>query len=200
MLSREDGKSCPEARFHIDIQKLLYKNCQSKSRNEHSQYQSDPALCSCTFETVLFFSCSFWQISGWAAAETDGQWQPIWHLCHQTGNWERTFWGQPSTGPLHKVINWNTQLVSEQIIHLQGFTDGGLLLWGWLSGSCLVWVEERPSSGKRNPSKEVILYIDNFQRCDCGNYFQLIDYDPLDPSIKAKFGGGFGSGLTSVYY
>merc|ERR1719222_1129601 len=30
------------------------------------------------------------------------------------------------------------------------------------------------------------------QRCDCGNFFQLIDYDPLDPNIKAKFGGGFG--------
>lgn len=38
------------------------------------------------------------------------------------------------------------------------------------------------------------------QRCDCGNYFQLLGYDPLDPNIKAKFGQGFGSGMTSVYY
>jgi len=38
------------------------------------------------------------------------------------------------------------------------------------------------------------------QRCDCGNYFQLIDYDPLDPNIKPKFGMGFGSGFTSIYY
>ena len=24
------------------------------------------------------------------------------------------------------------------------------------------------------------------RQCDCGNYFQLIDYDPLDPNIKPK--------------
>eukprot|EP00092_Neocalanus_flemingeri_P028847 GFUD01031320.1.p1 GENE.GFUD01031320.1~~GFUD01031320.1.p1 ORF type:complete len:144 (-),score=18.87 GFUD01031320.1:57-488(-) len=37
-------------------------------------------------------------------------------------------------------------------------------------------------------------------QCDCGNYFKLIDYDPLDPNIKPKFGMGFGSGLGSLYY
>ena len=24
------------------------------------------------------------------------------------------------------------------------------------------------------------------RQCDCGNYFKLIDYDPLDPNIKPK--------------
>merc|ERR1711909_178530 len=38
------------------------------------------------------------------------------------------------------------------------------------------------------------------KQCDCGNYFKLIDYDPLDPNIKPKYGMGFGSGLTSIYY
>ena len=38
------------------------------------------------------------------------------------------------------------------------------------------------------------------QQCDCGNYFKLIDYDPLDPNIKPKYGMGFGSGLGSIYY
>ena len=38
------------------------------------------------------------------------------------------------------------------------------------------------------------------QQCDCGNYFKLIDYDPLDPNIKPKYGMGFGSGLSSIYY
>merc|ERR1719186_1210281 len=38
------------------------------------------------------------------------------------------------------------------------------------------------------------------KQCDCGNYFKLIDYDPLDPNIKPKYGMGFGSGLGSLYY
>ena len=38
------------------------------------------------------------------------------------------------------------------------------------------------------------------QQCDCGNYFKLIDYDPLDPNIKPKYGMGFGSGFGSIYY
>ena len=38
------------------------------------------------------------------------------------------------------------------------------------------------------------------KQCDCGNYFKLIDYDPLDPNIKPKYGMGFGSGLGSIYY
>ena len=38
------------------------------------------------------------------------------------------------------------------------------------------------------------------QQCDCGNYFKLIDHDPLDPNVKATFGGGFGSGYGSIYY
>jgi len=44
------------------------------------------------------------------------------------------------------------------------------------------------------------LHKGEVQKCDCGNYFQLIDYDPLDPNIKPKFGEGFGSGLGSMYY
>jgi hypothetical protein len=38
------------------------------------------------------------------------------------------------------------------------------------------------------------------QKCECGNYFKLIDYDPLDPNIRPKYGMGFGSGLGSIYY
>jgi len=44
------------------------------------------------------------------------------------------------------------------------------------------------------------LHKGEVQRCDCGNYFQLIDHDPLDPNIKPKYGEGFGSGLASNYY
>ena len=44
------------------------------------------------------------------------------------------------------------------------------------------------------------LHKGNVQQCDCGNYFKLIDYDPLDPNIKPKYGMGFGSGLSSIYY
>merc|ERR1719317_1334056 len=29
------------------------------------------------------------------------------------------------------------------------------------------------------------------KKCDCGNYFKLIDYDPLDPNIKPKYGNYF---------
>lgn len=41
---------------------------------------------------------------------------------------------------------------------------------------------------------------DGVQKCDCGLHFKLIDYDPLDPRIKPKFGRGFGSGLSTIYY
>jgi len=44
------------------------------------------------------------------------------------------------------------------------------------------------------------LHKGNTQQCDCGNYFKLIDYDPLDPNVKPKYGMGFGSGLSSIYY
>merc|ERR1712189_74633 len=40
------------------------------------------------------------------------------------------------------------------------------------------------------------LHKGNTQQCDCGNYFKLIDYDPLDPNVKPKYGMGFGSGLS----
>ena len=65
----------------------------------------------------------------------------------------------------------------------------------------VVWFELKKGPPQVHPTKYYqTLFYQIFQRCDCGNYFKLIDYDPLDPSIKAKFGGGFGSGLTSVYY
>ena len=52
--------------------------------------------------------------------------------------------------------------------------------------------------------KEVVWFELNkeagIQKCDCGNYFKLIDYDPLDPNIKPKYGMGFGSGLSTFYY
>ncbi len=38
------------------------------------------------------------------------------------------------------------------------------------------------------------------KRCDCGIHFKLVDYDPLDPRIKPRFGRGFGSGLSTFYY
>ena len=38
------------------------------------------------------------------------------------------------------------------------------------------------------------------QQCDCGNYFKLVDHDPLDPNVRPKFGMGFGSGFVSLYY
>ena len=64
----------------------------------------------------------------------------------------------------------------------------------------VVWFELKKGPPQVHPTKFYQTFYQIFQRCDCGNYFKLIDYDPLDPSIKAKFGGGFGSGLTSVYY
>jgi len=44
------------------------------------------------------------------------------------------------------------------------------------------------------------LHKGKVQKCDCGNYFKLIDHDPLDPNVKPKYGEGFGSGLGSMYY
>lgn len=39
------------------------------------------------------------------------------------------------------------------------------------------------------------------QKCDCGNYFKLVEYDPLDPNIRPSFGEGFGSGMgTTIYW
>ena len=64
----------------------------------------------------------------------------------------------------------------------------------------VVWFELKKGPPQVHPTNYYQTLFIIFQRCDCGNYFKLIDYDPLDPSIKAKFGGGFGSGLTSVYY
>ncbi len=37
------------------------------------------------------------------------------------------------------------------------------------------------------------------QRCDCGFYFKLIDYDPLDKNLKPTYGKGFGSGMSKYY-
>jgi len=37
------------------------------------------------------------------------------------------------------------------------------------------------------------------KKCECGYYFQLIDYDPLDPTVTPRFGEGFGSGLSKMY-
>ena len=144
----ENGRSRSPTRSHIDIKDLLHKSGQYESRRKHIQlHQSDPALFSCTSEKVLLFSCSLWPISGWAAAKADGKWQPFWYLCHQTWNWERTIWRQSSFGALYKVIHTLSLFGIDEIILHQGFTDGRLLLRGWLSGGCLVWVEERSSSG-----------------------------------------------------
>ena len=41
---------------------------------------------------------------------------------------------------------------------------------------------------------------DGVQKCDCGFHFKLVDYDPLDRRIRPRFGGGFGSGLSTIYY
>jgi hypothetical protein len=37
------------------------------------------------------------------------------------------------------------------------------------------------------------------QRCDCGFYFKLIDYDPPDKNLKPTYGKGFGSGMSKYY-
>jgi len=37
------------------------------------------------------------------------------------------------------------------------------------------------------------------QKCECGYFFKLIEHDPLDESIKPKFGKGYGS-LMSRYF
>jgi hypothetical protein len=37
------------------------------------------------------------------------------------------------------------------------------------------------------------------QRCDCGFYFKLINYDPLDKNIRSTYGRGFGSGMSKYF-
>ena len=37
------------------------------------------------------------------------------------------------------------------------------------------------------------------KKCDCGYYFKLIDYDPLDLNVPPRYGEGFGSGLSRYY-
>ncbi len=51
--------------------------------------------------------------------------------------------------------------------------------------------------------KEVVWFTlekGQVRRCDCGIHFKLIDYDPMDSSVKPKLGGGFGSGMGTIYY
>ena len=37
------------------------------------------------------------------------------------------------------------------------------------------------------------------KKCDCGYYFKLIDYSPLDLNVPPRYGEGFGSGLSRYY-
>ena len=52
--------------------------------------------------------------------------------------------------------------------------------------------------------KEVVWFkltkADGVQKCDCGYHFKLIDHDPLDRRVRPKFGRGFGSGMSTLYY
>ena len=100
----ENGKSCSPARFFIDLKELLHKNSQYGPKTTRNWCQkSDSAFLLRPAEKVLLFSCHIWQISGWAATEADGKWQPIWYLCHQTRAGEGIIWGQSSFGAIHKV-------------------------------------------------------------------------------------------------
>jgi hypothetical protein len=38
------------------------------------------------------------------------------------------------------------------------------------------------------------------QKCDCGIHFKLVDHDPLDKSVKPKYGRGYGSGMSTFYF
>ena len=50
----------------------------------------------------------------------------------------------------------------------------------------VVWFELKKSAG--------------VTKCDCGVAFKLLPYDPLDKRVQPKFGGGFGSGMSTFYY
>ena len=42
-------------------------------------------------------------------------------------------------------------------------------------------------------------HLKGVQQCECGIHFKLVKHDPLDRSVKAKFGKGYGSGMGTYY-
>merc|ERR1712038_1298124 len=37
------------------------------------------------------------------------------------------------------------------------------------------------------------------QQCECGMHFKLVKHDPLDRSVRPKYGKGYGSGMVTFY-